>query len=264
MPPRPLGPRGAMASRLAALGHDDVHAGALHRARVRDGRHHDHHLDAALVRAADLLGARLTEADRPHGDALLDDDLERGVDQVGHRRRAGGRRRQPQSRAEAVESGLHLGHRGLGDRGGVGGRPQRVGHELVDAEGAVGGGPHAPDRVAHLVGREVQRRDDAEAAGPGHLGDQVGAGDAAHPRLHDRMLDTQQVAQRRAKLHRPISFSACSRSFPRCTLSPCGLGVRGTSLTKRTIFGILNEAILPWQNARSASSVSRAWGFRMT
>ncbi len=32
-----------------------------------------------------------------------------------------------------------------------------------------------------------------------HGGDQVGPADTAHPRLHDRVLDPQQVAERRAQ-----------------------------------------------------------------
>ncbi len=97
----------------------------------------------------------------------------------------------------------------------------------------------AADRVPDLIGRQVQARDDPQAAGLRHFGHEVRAGDASHPRLHDRMLDTQQVAERGPQGHGVNSSSARSRSLTRCTLSPCGLGVRGTSATKRTCRGIL-------------------------
>src|SRR4029453_1533941 len=100
-------------------------------------------------------------------------------------------------------------------------------------------GTAAMDRVTDLVRREVEASNDPEATGLRHLGDQVGAGHPAHPGLHDRMLDTQQVAERGPQGHGVNSSSARSRSFTRCTLSPWGLGVRGTSATKRTCRGIL-------------------------
>src|SRR5205085_12206208 len=118
--------------------------------------------------------------------------------------------------------------------------------------------------LAQLVGRHAQTGHDAEPARARHLGGELGPGGAAHARLHDRVFDAQQLAERRAQAHRPKSFSACSRSFTRCTLSPCGLGVRGTSPTKRTPRGILNDAILPWHQPRSSSSVSAAPGLRIT
>ena len=259
-----LDPRGPMAARLAALGHDGVDAGADDGARVLDAADHRDDLDVALVAAADHVGARIAERDGEHGDALLQDDLERGVDDVGQagRPRLGGRQAEPLT--EAIERVLNRAHARLRDRAHVDRRSHLAVQPQVHAERSVGEPPHGADRPSHSVGWQLEPGDDPEAAGFRHLGHQLGTGHAAHPRLHDRIVDTQQVAQRRAQAHPPISFSACSRSFTRWTLSPCGLGVRGTSLTKRTILGILNEAILPRQNARSSSSVSRAWGFKIT
>src|SRR5213079_3432385 len=127
----------------------------------------------------------------------------------------------------------------------------------------------AADHLPEVVRRDVEPGEDAEAAGAAHLRHELGPGDTPHTRLDDRVLDREQLAERRPEhahsaLPRASSRMACSRSLPRWTLSPCGPGVRGTSLTKRIPTGILYEAILPRAKARSAASVRNAPSFRIT
>ena len=253
-----------MAAGLATLGDDDVHAVGLDRARVLDGRHHRHHLDPALVTAAHHGCVGIAEADRPHRHALLEDDREPLVDEIGHTRRGRVSGRNSEPLAEDVELRLHGARRGRRHARGIDGRTQLGVQPLIDAERAIGHRAHVADAPAKLVGGHAEAGHDAEAAGARDLGRELGAGRAAHAGLHDRVLDAEQLAERGAQAHRVNSSSAISRSFTRCTFSPCGLGVRGTSSTKRTRRGILKEAILPWHHARSSSSVTRASALRMT
>ena len=51
-------------------------------------------------------------------------------------------------------------------------------------------------RAPQLVRRDVEPRQDAQAAGARHLGDQVRPGNASHARLEHGVLDPEQVAER--------------------------------------------------------------------
>ena len=96
------------------------------------------------------------------------------------------------------------------------GCPVHLADHMVDAEGAVRELPHARDALAELLGIEPQAREDAEASGPRDFGDQLRPGHAAHAGLEDRVLDAEEIAERRsqrvhvhsfvrtrARLHRP-------------------------------------------------------------
>ena len=69
----------------------------------------------------------------------------------------------------------------------------------VDAERLVRRGLHLGDRGLQFVERHRRRREDAEAACVGGRRHQPGTGHPAHAGLDDRMLDTDQLGQRRAE-----------------------------------------------------------------
>ena len=236
---RHAGPGGAVAAGLGSLRHQRVDAGGRHRAGVRDAADHGDHAGAPRVTASHQVGARVAERDREDRYALLEDDLDPGVDHVGQAGRPLVAGRQPQPRAEAVERVLHGVDLGLRNRGHVERWPHLGVQPEVDAERPIGEAPHRPNALADLLGWQLQPGQDAEASGAAHLGHQLGPGDAAHPGLENRHLDAEEIAQRCAQRHGVTSRMACSRSLPRWTLSPCGPGVRGTSFTKRTRRGIL-------------------------
>src|SRR2546425_1036524 len=138
----------------------------------------------------------------------------------------------------------------------------------VHAERPVGQLAHPAHRLLKIAGGHVQSGQDSKAARAAHLRHQLGTGHATHARLEDRVLDAEQRAETRPQAHdlppRSSSAIACSRRRPRCTLSPWGPEVRGTSFTKRIRRGILNEAIFPRQKSAKAVSVTRAPSFTMT
>ena len=71
-----------------------------------------------------------------------------------------------------------------------------VAHEQlrdVHAERLVGEVAHLDDLVADLVEPARRRLDDAEPAGVGDRRRELGPGDEAHRRLHDRVLDSEQL-----------------------------------------------------------------------
>ena len=72
----------------------------------------------------------------------------------------------------------------------------RIAHERlrdVHAERLVGEVAHLGDLVAHLVEPSRRRLDDPERAGVRHRRRQLRAGDVAHGRLDDGVLDAQQL-----------------------------------------------------------------------
>ena len=100
------------------------------------------------------------------------------------------------------------GDRVLGRRAGEAHEPHALGHDEGDplgevglvgpevhAEGRVGALLHRCDRGPQLLGRHGDGGEDAEAAGRARGGGQVGAGDPAHARLHDRVAAPDQVAE---------------------------------------------------------------------
>ena len=78
-------------------------------------------------------------------------------------------------------------------------RPHHVGNrrQQVDRERLVGEFARPADFLAQLLGRASGRADNAEAARVGDRGDQPMHRHAAHPGQHDRVLDTEIVANRR-------------------------------------------------------------------
>src|SRR2546426_589273 len=187
---------------------------------------------------------------------LVEHDLDRGIHEIRRPSGSGRRRRNPEALAEAVEHLLGSAQRLLANRVGIDGRPEGAVQPQVHAERAVRQLARAVDHRAQIVRRNVEPGQDPEASGAAHLHHQVGTGDGAHAGLDDRVLDVEEIAQRCAEGHGAVSLIACSRSLARWTLSPCGPGVRGTSFTNLTTIGILYDAILPRQNARSSSPVS--------
>jgi hypothetical protein len=68
-------------------------------------------------------------------------------------------------------------------------------HE-VDAEGTVGQGAHAPDRIANGGGGERQHSEHSEPARVRHRGDEIHARDAAaHSRGENRVRDAEATAE---------------------------------------------------------------------
>jgi hypothetical protein len=108
-------------------------------------------------------------------------------------------------------------------RGVAGGVASRRGHEahpLVDdevddgrvadeglgdvhPEGLVGEIAHLADLVPHGIELTGRRLDDAEGAGVGDGGRQLGPGDPTHGCLHDRELDAEQLGDAVGDGHRP-------------------------------------------------------------
>src|SRR5207244_10108774 len=111
------------------------------------------------------------------------------------------RRGKPEAGPERVQRALGLGQGGVGDR--VGGHrwSELLMEPQVDAERPRGERADLADLVPELVGRLQQAAEDAEPARLRDLGGELGAGHPAHPRLHDRILDPQAVAEHRAKRH---------------------------------------------------------------
>jgi hypothetical protein len=63
----------------------------------------------------------------------------------------------------------------------------------VDPERRRGAFLHLPDRGLELVVAHRAAAEDAQAAGVGRRGGQLGAGDVAHPGLHHRIPDPEQL-----------------------------------------------------------------------
>ena len=85
----------------------------------------------------------------------------------------------------------------------------------IDTERAVGQLADAADHRAEVVGRHVETGEDAEPPGATHFGHELGAGDGAHARLDDRVVDPEEIAQRRAKCHLAPSLAARRCAYSR-------------------------------------------------
>jgi hypothetical protein len=165
-------------------------------ARVVHRGDHGHDERAGAVAAFDHRRVGVAEPDAPHRHLLLEDRVEGLGNDIGERRR---RRRyfgQLEPAAEAIQHLLHGSQRLAGDlRRGVR-RSQIVVQPQVDAEGTIGQLAHAADLAAQIVGAEPETREDAERTGVRHFRDELGARDATHAGLENRMIDAQQIAER--------------------------------------------------------------------
>jgi hypothetical protein len=182
-----------VASRLASLSDDRVHAGRSDGSRVLDRCNHRDDFDAALVAAAHHLRTRIAEADAPDRNPLLQDHLEGLGNEVRDARRTRESRRDVQALAETVQRPLNDAHALLRNLRDVGRRAQLGVQPEVDPERPVGELAHAADLCLQVLSLDSQPREDAEPTRLAHLGDELRSGDASHPRLENRVFDPEKV-----------------------------------------------------------------------
>src|SRR5262249_8831775 len=141
------------------------------------------------------------ERGREHRGPLLEHDLDGCVDKIGRPGRPARRRRNPKTLADAIRHLLASPQRRLWYPDGIDWGPEIAMQPEIHAERTIGQLADAPDHPSQIVWRHVKPRQDAEAAGAAHLGDQLRPRDGAHARLDDGILDTQKITKRGAEAH---------------------------------------------------------------
>jgi hypothetical protein len=197
-----------VAAGFAALSHDDVGAVGGRGACILHVRDHREYLDPVPPALLDERRLEPAECGREHRRPLVEHDLDRRIDDVGGAPGPSRRRRNAETLAELVQHFLRAPQGLVADRIGIDRRPERAVEPQIHPERAVGQLPDSADHHAQPVGRHVESGEDAEPARAAHFGDELGAGDSAHAGLDDRIVDADEIAQRRAKDHLAHSSSS--------------------------------------------------------